>query len=126
MKIIEFIIISYYIFLRKAKQNQLESSIFDASAIPLLFIAVSLVFWITGYIFKASIHPISVGIIILFFGFAINNLLLKYYLPKKEKLNKLCIKYTKYKLIFMFLILVYYVFSIFIFVYTIRFLAPTY
>ena len=82
MKILDFIIISYYIFLRKAKQNQLEASLFAATILPLLFSLISVLFWIFGFLLRIEVKAYVIGIIMLLLGFTINRLLLS---TKKRK-----------------------------------------
>jgi len=122
MKIVDFIVLTYYILFRKAKQNQLEGSVFLASIIPILFIVISLMFWIIGFLFDNAISYIIIGFIILVLGFGINSILYRYYMLRKRELNKLCDKYDKYKFLFVILLIVYIVSSLFLFFYSMRFL----
>lgn len=122
MKIIDFIIISYYIFLRNAKQNQLEVSVFLATIIPILFFSIALIMWFIGYFFEGDIHPVVIAVIMTFLGFKINRVLLKYYLPKLKYIEMTCDKYSKFKIAFIILIISNFIFSIFIFFFAMRFL----
>lgn len=122
MKVLDFIIISYYIFLRKAKQNQLEASAFAASMLPVLFVLVSLSFWVLGELLKIEVNAYIVCGIILFLGFSSYKLMLKYSLSRKYELDKICDRYNKYRGLFLLVVLGYFTFSIFTFLYSMRFL----
>lgn len=122
MKILDFLIIPYYILLRKAKHNQLEASVFALSTLPILFTLISFIFWLVGYVLGLDITYLIVGVLMLGTGFAVFKYLLNYYLPRKKILDDLCEKYGKYKNLSYLFIIFYFLFSIFIFFYTIRFI----
>ena len=122
MKIFDLLIIPYYILLRKAKHNQLESSVFALSMLPILFSVISFIFWLSGRILGLDITYLIVGILMLGIGFATVKYLLNYYLPRKKILDDLCEKYEKYKNLSYLFIMFYFIFSMFIFFYTIRFI----
>ena len=122
MKILDFIIISYYIILRKAKQNQLEASLFAATISPILFSLISILFWVFGCLVDFKIPAYLFVVIIFLSGLTINRILLKHYLQKKESLDKICDNYLKFKVLFIFCILGYFIFSIAIFFYSVRYL----
>ena len=85
MKILDFLIIPYYILLRKAKHNQLEASVFALSILPILFILISFIFWLVGYVLGLDITYLIVGVLMLGTGFAV----FKYLLTKVSQMQKM-------------------------------------
>ena len=121
MFIVDFIVLSYYILLRRAKQNQLQASIYGASALPLTFVSSTLIFWFVGQVLGITLHPFSVGLVIILLAVLIDRFLLNYYTSRLSELNDLCEKYDMYRLLFILPLAFYLIISIALFLYSLRF-----
>lgn len=124
MFILDFIIISYYIFLRNTKQNQLIGSILGATAFPISFILVSVLLYLTGKLLneKNVISPIELFVIVIMIVGATNIMLRKIYHRRIDIINEKCDRLEKYKYLFIPVIVVYFSLSLFLFFFTIRLL----
>jgi cytochrome c biogenesis protein CcdA len=122
MFLVDFIVISYYILFRKAKQNGLKGSLYLATAFPLMFIIFYLSIYFINLLIplKDVLNPILVGGLLILIGFSIKFYLNKRYMSKKEWLDVTCDKYVKYRFVFIPIVLLYYIFSIYILFYSFR------
>lgn len=109
MRIVDFIVISYFALFRKAKKNQLLASVFCATAFPLTFLLVFLIVYITRLVFPLNsfFEPIYIGVLIFVVGFLTNNLLVSYYLPQENRLIKIVDKFEKVRMLFLIPIIIY-------------------
>ncbi len=117
MIIIDFIILSYYILFRRAKQNQLRGSIILASQLPILFIVVYLLFFFFGEMIhiEGNIQSsLFFGATFIVVGVTLNHVLLKHYLKQKERLDAICERFDKYRYFSIVLFLFYFFLSIFL------------
>jgi hypothetical protein len=124
MRIIEFIVLSYYIVLRKAKRNQLQASVYGAATSPLTFLIAFIVIFFTKMLFpnNSFFVPINIGILIFIVGFFTNSLLYSYYKRQQKRLDEISTKYERVRLLFIIPIIFYFLFSIFILFYSFRFI----
>lgn len=111
MQVLDFIIITYYILLRKAKQNQLSASITGATVLPLAFWLIALIFYVTRILFpdNSFFNPIIIAVTLGLLMLVVNKLLMVHYEKQLGRLNRICDKYEKFK----FFSIVFYLFYVF-------------
>lgn len=119
MKVVDFIIITYYILFRRAKQNQIEVCVFLASVIPILFVFMSLLF-VGSYALNIAIDISLFFVLTLVCGLAVNKYLLKYYSTKKAYLNAVCDRYQRLRLFAPIFLIGYFALSLLLFFNTLR------
>jgi hypothetical protein len=125
IKLLDFLLIVYFLFFIKYKQRGLEGSILILTA-PLTLFIIAVSIYLIHFIIKNSdvINPISIGVLFLIFSISINILLKKKYLLKYEYILKQSERFNNIiiKILAMIFAILFYVFSVLIFFFSFRFL----
>jgi hypothetical protein len=86
MKILDSIVLSYWVFIRSAKKNQLVATLYAAS-ISLGLILTSIILYFTHFISGFFINPVLIGLSTIAICYIIDKLLNSVYKDKKVYLE---------------------------------------
>ena len=127
MRVLDFSVIMYYLFLKKYKEKGLEAAIFLLT-LPSTLYLVAIVNYLTQIVLQRHnnifFYPIWIGLIILSIAFTINKLLKVQYLTKHDYIESNAKAYGSLplKTLTMLFAVIYYLFSAFVFFYSLKFL----